>query len=450
MDTAVQNDQESEPNKQNENDRTPGSDKGNSNDRDNDKDRNDPEKRARSKRLRLILIAVAILALIAAIPIYGYFSSRESTDDAQIDGHVVPISSRINGTVISVLVDDNQIVTAGQELTKLDPTDYKVRVDQAQADVAASTAQADAAKVNMPLTQINTASQIRTTDAQVVEARAGVVSAQRQVDVANARLVSAKAQLTQAQANGNKAQKDLVRYKELVQKDEISQSQYDSFVASAQSTAAQVDTAQAGIVEAQHNVDVAQAQLGQARARLNSANVSARLSHSVRPRQEATSKAQYETAAAQLQQKQAAFEQAKLQLDYTILRAPVSGLVSKKNAEPGMRVSPGQQIMAIIPLDDIWVTANFKETQLNRMRVGQEVQVKVDAYDGRKYRAHIDSIAAASGARFSLLPPENATGNFVKVVQRVPVKIVFEPGQNQDHLLRPGMSVEPTVLLDSK
>jgi membrane fusion protein (multidrug efflux system) len=449
MDTAVQNDQQSEANRPNGNDKRPESDKGN-NDKGRENDKNDPERRARSKRLRLILFAVLILALIAAIPIYGYFSSRESTDDAQIDGHVVPISSRINGTVLSVLVDDNQVVTAGQELTRLDPTDYKVQFDQSQADVSVSVAQVDAAKVSVPLTQINTASQIRTTDAQVVEARAGVTSAQRQVDVATARLASARAQLSQAEANNNKAQKDLVRYKELVQKDEISQSQYDSYVAAAQTYSAQVETAQAGIVEAQHNIDVAQAQLGQARARLNSANVSFRLSQSVRPRQEATTKAQYESAEAQLKQKQAALEHARLQLDYTILRAPVSGLVSKKNAEPGMRVSPGQQIMALIPLDDIWITANFKETQLNRMRVGQEVQVKVDAYDGRKYRAHIDSIAAASGARFSLLPPENATGNFVKVVQRVPVKIVFEPGQNQDHLLRPGMSVEPTVLLNSK
>jgi membrane fusion protein, multidrug efflux system len=443
MDTAVQNDQQSKENER------PEADKGN-NDKGRENDKNDPERRARGKRLRLILFAVLILALIAAIPIYGYFSSRESTDDAQIDGHVVPISSRINGTVLSVVVDDNQRVIAGQELTRLDPTDYKVQFDQSQADVSASVAQVDAAKVSVPLTQINTASQIRTTDAQVVEARAGVTSAQRQVDVATARLASARAQLSQAEANNNKAQKDLVRYKELVQKDEISQSQYDSYVAAAQTYSAQVETAQAGIVEAQHNIDVAQAQLGQARARLNSANVSFRLSQSVRPRQEATTKAQYESAEAQLKQKQAALEHARLQLDYTILRAPVSGLVSKKNAEPGMRVSPGQQIMALIPLDDIWVTANFKETQLNRMRVGQEVQVKVDAYDGRKYRAHIDSIAAASGARFSLLPPENATGNFVKVVQRVPVKIVFEPGQNQDHLLRPGMSVEPTVLLNSK
>jgi membrane fusion protein (multidrug efflux system) len=277
-----------------------------------------------------------------------------------------------------------------------------------------------------------------------------VEAAQRQVDAANARLQSSKAQLAQAEANNDKAQKDLVRYKELVQKDEISQSQYDAFLASAQASAAQVDTAKAQVNEAAHNVDVAQASILQAKARLHSAQVTERQSQGIAPRQQANSKAQLDAAAAQLKQSQAAFEQARLNLDYTVLRAPVSGLVSRKNAEPGMRVSPGQQVMAIVPLDDVWITANFKETQLKRMRIGQEVEVKVDAYGGRKYRAHIDSIAAASGARFSLLPPENATGNYVKVVQRVPVKIVLDPGQNQDRLLRPGLSVEPTVLLNSK
>lgn len=408
------------------------------------------EGRPRTKRVRLIVFAVLILAVIAAIPIYNYYSSRESTDDAQVDGHVVPISSRIDGTILAVLVNDNQVVTAGAQLVKLDPADYQVKFDQAQANVAAAESQANAAKLNVPIIEINTSSQIKTSSADVQVARAAVEAAQRQVDAANARLASAKAQLAQAQANNDKAQKDLVRYKELVQKDEISQSQYDAFVATAQASAAQVETARAGVNEALHNVDVAQASMAQARARLNAARVTERQSQSSAPRQQANSRAQYEGASAQLKQSQAALEQAKLNLDYTVLRAPVSGLVSRKNAEPGMRVAPGQQVMAIVPLDDVWVTANFKETQLKRMRIGQEVEVKVDAYGGRKYTGHIDSIAAASGARFSLLPPENATGNYVKVVQRVPVKIVLNPGQNQDRLLRPGLSVEPTVLLNSR
>jgi membrane fusion protein (multidrug efflux system) len=416
----------------------------------NDIDRDRGMYRPRNRRVRLIVVAVLILAVIAAIPIYNYYSSRESTDDAQVDGHVVPISSRIDGTILAVLVNDNQVVTAGAQLVKLDPADYQAKFDQAHANVAAAESQVSAAKLNVPLIEINTSSQIKTSGADVLIARAAVEAAQRQVDAANARLQSSKAQLAQAEANNDKAQKDLVRYKELVQKDEISQSQYDAFLASAQASAAQVDTAKAQVNEAAHNVDVAQASILQAKARLHSAQVTERQSQGIAPRQQANSKAQLDAAAAQLKQSQAAFEQARLNLDYTVLRAPVSGLVSRKNAEPGMRVSPGQQVMAIVPLDDVWITANFKETQLKRMRIGQEVEVKVDAYGGRKYRAHIDSIAAASGARFSLLPPENATGNYVKVVQRVPVKIVLDPGQNQDRLLRPGLSVEPTVLLNSK
>lgn len=406
--------------------------------------------RPRHKRVRLIVFAVLILAVIAAIPLYSYYSSRESTDDAQVDGHVVPISSRIDGTILAVLVNDNQVVTAGAQLVKLDPADYQVKFDQAEANVAAAASQVDAAKLNVPLIEINTSSQIKTSGADVLIARAGVESAQRQVDAANARLQSAKAQLAQVEANNDKAQKDLVRYKELVQKDEISQSQYDAYLAASQASTAQVDTARAGVNEALHNVDVAQAAILQAKARLHAASVTERQSQSTAPRQQANSKAQLDAANAQLKQAQAALEQTRLNLDYTVLRSPVTGLVSRKNAEPGMRVSPGQQVMAIVPLDDVWITANFKETQLTRMRIGQEVEVKVDAYGGRKYRGHIDSIAAASGARFSLLPPENATGNYVKVVQRVPVKIVLDPGQNQDRLLRPGLSVEPTVLLNSK
>lgn len=417
---------------------------------DNDRNGEQIGGRSRSRRVRMVVFAILILAIIAAIPIYNYYESRESTDDAQVDGHVVPISSRINGTILSVLVNDNQLVTAGAELVKLDPANYQAQLDQAQANVSSAEADADAAKVNVPIIEINTSSQIKTTGADVLVARAGVDAAQKQVDAANARVASAKAQLAQAEANNNRAQKDLVRYKELVQKDEISQSQYDAYFASAQASSAQVDTARAGVNEAAHNVDVAQAAIAQAKAKLNSANVTERQSRSSAPRERATSKAKYEAALAQLKQSQASLELAKLNVDYTILRSPVTGLVSKKNAEPGMRVSPGQQVMAIIPLDDVWITANFKETQLTRMKVGQEVEIKVDAYGGRKYKGHIDSIAAASGARFSLLPPENATGNYVKVVQRIPVKIVLDPGQNQDHLLRPGLSVEPTVLLNSK
>ncbi len=410
----------------------------------------EPTRRNRNKRIRLIVFAVVVLAAIVAIPVYNYYSSRESTDDAQVDGHIVPISPRISGTVIAVLVNDNQYVTAGTELVRLDPADYKVSLDKAQADVADAEAQTLEAETNVPITQINTSSLIKTSNAGVIEAQAGVASAQQQIDAAHARVASANAKVAEAQANSEKAQKDLTRFKELVDKDEISRQQYDAAVAAAQSQTAQVDTAKAALTEAQHNVDVAQAMLAQARARLNSANVQEHQSQVSAPKQQAAIEARFKAANAMVQQRQAAVNQAKLNLDYTTLRAPVSGLVSRKNAEPGMIVAPGQQLMALVPLDDVWITANFKETQLKRMKVGQEVEIDVDAYGGRAYKGHIDSISAASGARFSLLPPENATGNYVKVVQRVPVKIVLDPGQNQDHRLRPGMSVNPTVLLNSK
>ncbi|MBV9304033.1 MAG: HlyD family secretion protein [Acidobacteriaceae bacterium] len=404
----------------------------------------------RKRTIRFIVLAILVVALIVSIPIYAYYSVRESTDDAQVDGHVVPISPRIAGTIIAVLVNDNHPVKAGQELVRLDPTDYQLAYDQAEAQLAVAEAAVAESSVNVPLTSINTRGQVRTTTTEADQYVAGVASAQQAVDAARARLNSANATLTEKQANYLKAQKDLGRMKDLVEKDEISRQEYDAAVAAADANAAQVESAKADVVEAQHNLDQAIAEVQQARARLATAVEQRRLSEQVKPEQEAVSAARYKQAQAQVQQRQADLNQNKQNLEYTIIKAPVDGVVSRKNAEPGMQVSPGQQIMELVPLDDVWVTANFKETQLRKMRVGESVEIEVDTYgSGRKYRGHIDSIAAVSGARVSLLPPENATGNYVKVVQRVPVKIVLEPGEDRDHRLLPGMSVVPTVLLNS-
>ena len=410
--------------------------------------RKKPADPRRKRAIRFIILALVVVGIIIAIPIYAYYSVRESTDDAQVDGHVVPISPRIAGTILAVLVNDNQQVKAGQELVRLDPADYQVALEQAKAQLA--TAQANTAEsiANVPLTSINTRSQVSTSASQLEESQAAVAAAQQAVNAARARLNSTNATLAQRQASLVKAEKDLVRFQDLVSKDEISQD-YDAAVAASQSNAAQVDSAKADIVAAQHMLDQSIAQLNQAKARLSTAQIQRRQSQEVRPKQEAVSEARYKQAQAQVQQKQSDIDQAQLNLGYTVVRAPVDGIVSRKNAEPGMQVSPGQQIMALVPLDDVWITANFKETQLKSMRVGQKVEISVDTYGGRKYRGHVDSIAAASGAKFSLLPPENATGNYVKVVQRIPVKIVLEPGENRDHSLLPGMSVEPTVLLNS-
>ncbi|MBV8811031.1 MAG: HlyD family secretion protein [Acidobacteriaceae bacterium] len=403
----------------------------------------------RKRAIRFVLLALVVVGLIVAIPIYAYYSVRESTDDAQVDGHIVPISPRIAGTILTVLVNDNEQVRAGQELVRLDPADYQVTLQQAQAALATANANTIESSVNVPITGINTRTLVSTSGSAELESQAGVTAAQRAVDTARARLNAANAALAQRQADLVKAQKDLARYADLVAKDEISRQDYDAAVAAAASNAAQVESAKADIVAAQHTLDQAVAQQNQAKARLQSAIIQRRQSQQLLPKQQQVSEARYKQAQAAVQQRQADLNQANLNLGYTILRAPVDGIISKKNAEPGMQVSPGQQIMAVVPLDDIWITANYKETQLKNMRVGQKVEISVDTYGGRKYRGHIDSIAAASGARFSLLPPENATGNYVKVVQRIPVKVVLEPGENRDRSLRPGMSVEPTVLLNS-
>ncbi len=414
-----------------------------------DSKRRKPGNPRRKRAIRFVILALVVVGIIVAIPIYAYYSVRESTDDAQVDGHVVPISPRISGTVISVLVNDNQQVRAGQELVRLDPADYQVALEQAQAQLATAQANTTESSVNVPLTNINTRTQVSTSSSQMEESQAAVAAAQQAINTARARLNSSNAALAQKQANLVKAEKDLIRFQDLVSKDEISRQDYDAAVAASQSNAAQVDSAKADIAAAQHTLDQAVAQLNQAKARLATAQIQRRQSQEIRPKQEAVSEARYKQAQAQVRQRQADLAQAQLNLGYAIIRAPVDGIVSRKNAEPGMQISPGQQIMALVPLDDIWVTANFKETQLKSMRVGQKVEISVDTYGGRKYRGHVDSIAAASGAKFSLLPPENATGNYVKVVQRIPVKIVLEPGENRDHSLLPGMSVEPTVLLNS-
>jgi membrane fusion protein (multidrug efflux system) len=356
-------------------------------------------------------------------------TSYESTDDAQVDGHINSISARITGHVIKLNIRDNQYVNAGDVLVEIDPTDYQVALDRAKADFADSQAAAIAAGVNVPITDINTSSQVSASQADVNNARAGIQVAEQQFQ-------AAKAQLQQAQANDVKAQNDLGRYKQLVTKQEISQQQYDQAVASAQASAAAVEAARA-------NVDAAEQQVTQARGKLVQAEANYRYANTA-PQQMKITKAKAESALAEVQRSKASLQQAELNLQYTKVIAPVNGIVSNRTVEVGQNVAPGQELMKVINLDDIWITANFKETQLRDMRANQRVTLEVDA-NGRKYNGRVDSVAGASGARFSLLPPENATGNYVKVVQRIPVKIILDSGSNNDHQLRPGMSVTPKV-----
>jgi membrane fusion protein, multidrug efflux system len=379
-------------------------------------------------RAPMILAVVFLVLLVGGYFAYEYFSSHESTDDAEVDGHLMPLSARISGYILKVNVDDNQSVKAGTVLAEIDPRDYQVAVDQAKAQLADAEATAQASNLNVPITSVNTTSQVSVSEADVENSRAGIVAAQQQYD-------AAKAQLEQAQANDVKAQNDLVRYSQLVEKQEISKQLYDSAVAAAKASTANVAAARASAAAAAQQVTQAKSRLAQADANLRYAQTG--------PRQVASTREKALSADATVQQKEAALEQAQLNLQYTKIIAPVDGVVSK-NAEVGMNVQPGQQLFSIVPLADVWVTANFKETQLKYMRPGQPVEIKVDA-NGRTYKGKVDSIAGSSGARTSLLPPENATGNYVKVVQRIPVKIVLDPGEDKDQYLKLGMSVEPTV-----
>ena len=385
----------------------------------------------RSRPYAKPLMIVVILALIAGgFFAYRYFSSYESTDDAQVDGHLMPISARIPGYIVRVNVNDNQYVQQGAVLAEIDPHDYQIAVEKAQADLTDAQATAQSFRMNVPITNISTSSQVSASQADVENAQAGISAAQQQEE-------AAQAELAQAQANNLKAQSDLTRYKQLVQKQEISQQIYDQAVAQAGVTSAAVSAAKSSAAAAEQQVHQARARLLQSEANLRSSQTG--------PQQVAQTQARAQSALAAVQQKQAALDQAQLNLQYTKITAPVAGLVMK-NAEIGMNVQPGQQLFSVVPLSDVWVTANFKETQLRHMQVGQTAEVKVDA-NGRTYKAHVDSIAGSSGARLSLLPPENATGNYVKVVQRIPVKLVFEPGEDSDHALRLGMSAEPKVFV---
>ena len=385
--------------------------------------------RTASPGFRIAIIIGVVILLVVGFFVYRYVTSYESTDDAEVDGHINSISARISGHVIKLNVLDNQYVQAGTVLVEIDPADYQVAYERAKADFDDAQAAAAAAGVNVPITSVNTTSQVSATEADVASSRAGIAGARQQYE-------AAKAQLAQAVANDVKAQNDLGRYKQLVDKQEISQQQYDQAVAASRASAAAVDAARATADAAQQQVTQAQGKLVQAEANLSSAQTA--------PRQMEVTRSRAASALAEAQLKKAELDQAQLNLQYTKVTAPVVGVVSDRTVEVGQNVAPGQELMKVIPLNDVWITANFKETQLREMKVGQPVTIEVDA-SGRKYKGKVDSLAGASGARFSLLPPENATGNYVKVVQRIPVKIVLDPGENNDQSLRPGMSVEPKV-----
>jgi membrane fusion protein (multidrug efflux system) len=394
-------------------------------------------------RVRLGAGLVIVIAIGVGIWLW-VTAGRESTDDAQIDAHVTQIASRVGGTILRVHVDDNRETALGATLVEIDPRDYQVAVDKAKAALADAEAAALAATTDVPITSQTARSNVTAAESGVSQATSGIAGAQKQVEAAHARLASAQAKLREQQVTVTKTTRDVERLRGLLAKDEISQQQFDAATAAADMARASTDSARAQVTEAEAGILVAETQLAQAQAGERHAQAGLQ-SARTGPDVVKQTNARAEVAQAQVAQAKSALQQAELNLLYTTITAPVAGTVSRKSVEVGQVIQPGQPLLAIVPLEDVWVTANFKETQLKNMRAGQKAVVKVDAYGGRELNGHVDSIAAATGARFSLLPPENSTGNFVKVVQRVPVKIVLDPNQDPQHQLRPGMSVVPTV-----
>jgi membrane fusion protein (multidrug efflux system) len=327
-------------------------------------------------------------------------------------------------------VDDNQWVEKGTVLVEIDPKDYEVAVAQAQANLTNAVATAQSLNITVPITSVNSSSQLKSTESDIENNKAGVIAAERQ-------LAAAHAQVEEAEANDVKAQDDLKRYKLLVDKREVAEQIYDQALAAAKSSTAAVAAAHA-------NESAAQQFIQQARSRLVQADANHQYAETG-PQQVSSSQARARAAIADVEQKRALLEQAQLNLGYTKIVAPVSGEVNK-TVVVGLNVQAGQQLLTVVPLDEVWVTANFKETQLKHMSVGQKAEIHIDS-SGRTLKGHVDSIAGATGPLFSLLPPENATGNYVKIVQRIPVKIVLDPGENRDRQLRPGMNVVPDVYL---
>jgi membrane fusion protein (multidrug efflux system) len=406
-----------------------------------------PVKGLANTKVRGLLIAGALLVIVASAALYFYYRNRESTDDAQVDGHITPIGAKISGRVATVLVDDNQAVKAGQVLVKIDPRDYQAAVDQAKAALGVAESEARSAGVDVPRTRENVASGTSSADAQYLGAVADVARAQATYEQAQtADLAWAQANIEKSRANAQLALADLARYTPLMEKGEISKQQYDAAKANADATASALKADQEKLAQAQRNVDVTKAQLDAAKARVaqSQAGVAAAKADL---KQVNIKSADAQSKIAKVEQARAALDAAQLNLSYTDVVAPVDGVATHKQVEPGQIVQIGQGLMVVVPLRDVWVTANFKETQLRSMKAGQRAHVKVDTY-GKTFDGHVDSIAGATGAVLSLLPPENATGNYVKVVQRIPVKIVLDPIPPDKAVLRPGMNVEATVITD--
>jgi membrane fusion protein (multidrug efflux system) len=406
-----------------------------------------PEPPIRKRSNRNLIIAGALLLLVAA-GLYLWIGSwnRVSTDDAQVDGHIIPVSSKIYGNVVEVLVNDNQAVKQGQVLVRLDPRDYQAKVSQASAAVGVAQSQARGASVGVPLTRETTLSGTSSAEEQVKAAQADYDEAKAEYDrAANSDIAFARSGVDSAQATYDRAQADLNRMRPLADKEEISRQQFDSYVAAARVAESDLKAGKDKLAAATQEAETkragmlaSQARIGQARAGVSQAQAA--------QKQVDVRVADVASASANIEQARANLQAAELNLSYTTIFAPADGVVTKKSVEVGQVLQPGQGLLMLVPLNDVWVTANYKETQLREVRPGQKTEVNVDL-TGKTYPGRVDSIASATGTKMSLLPPENATGNYVKVVQRIPVKIVLDPIPGGNSILRPGMNVEATILI---
>src|SRR2546422_4103201 len=396
-------------------------------------------------QMRRLLIGGGAVVLAAVFGLLAYYHNRETTDDAQVDGHITPMASKVYGRVAQVLVEDNQPVKRGQVLVKIDARDYQAALDQAKASLALAESEARSAGVDVPRTRENVASGNSSADAQLLGAQADLARAQATYEQAQtADLAWAQANVEKSRATAELAKADLARYLPLMEKGEISKQQYDAAKANADATASALQADLQKQAQAQRNVDVAKAQLDAAKARVEQALAGVASAHAD-VKQVSMKAADAQAKLAKVEQARAALEAAELNLSYTEITAPVDGVATHKQVEPGQIVQAGQGLLVVVPLNDVWVTANFKETQLRKMKGGQKAGGEMDKY-GEKFSGHVDSIAGATGSVLSLLPPENATGTYVKDVQRIPVKIVQDPIPSEKAVLRPGMNVDATVV----
>jgi membrane fusion protein, multidrug efflux system len=380
---------------------------------------------------RVLVLALVTVGLLGAVAYWPHARHYESTDDAQIDGHFAQLSTRITGTVtyVNPLVENDRYVPAGTLLLELDPRDYEAALEHAKANLETKRAEMHAAQLQIPITDATAYSQLHLADAAQQEAVASVAAAE-------ADRTAAQHRVQQDEAVANRAERDRVRYAALVEKREISRSYYDARATDAAATGQTLDSDRAALAAAEQRISQARSLVAQREAQVAGARTA--------PQQASNVRAQFESAQGELDQALADVHTAELNLSYTKIYAPVSGVVGHKTVELGHRVQPGQTLLTVVPVDDIWITANFKETQLRQMHPGQPVTLHVDTF-GHDYKGTIEDMAGAAGPLFSLFPPENASGNYVKIVQRFPIRIRIDQGQDPQHDLRPGMSLEATV-----